>query len=158
MALMVIKTCGAIDGGLPPSLKRKMYINAIIDLLIGLVPFAGDLADAVFKCNTRNVVLLEKYLEKEAAERKAGVRRGPLPASVSPLADGIYSDGCDNVHSPPPYEAVDSGLGTNPARPEPARIPVRRERGLGWFSLGGGRPPPPDLERGQAPLRSERAT
>ena len=46
--------------------------NIIIDFFIGLIPFAGDLADALYKCNTRNAVLLEKYLRERGAAQFAG--------------------------------------------------------------------------------------
>ncbi|HET9626854.1 MAG TPA: DUF4112 domain-containing protein [Kofleriaceae bacterium] len=37
----------------------RMVMNLAIDLAIGLVPIAGDLADFAFRANTRNVALLE---------------------------------------------------------------------------------------------------
>lgn len=43
-----------------------------VDFAIGLVPFIGDLADAVYKCNTRNVILLEKVLRERGAKRIKG--------------------------------------------------------------------------------------
>lgn len=45
-----------------------MLINIVIDFLIGLVPLAGDLADAVYKCNSRNAVLLERHLRDKGAK------------------------------------------------------------------------------------------
>jgi hypothetical protein len=45
MALMVLRTCEQVEGGLPADVKSKMYINIILDFGIGLVPFLGDLAD-----------------------------------------------------------------------------------------------------------------
>ncbi|KAI1908450.1 hypothetical protein LOZ53_004224 [Ophidiomyces ophidiicola] len=68
LALMVVKTCSNVEGGLPKSLYAQMLFNVIFDFAIGLVPFIGDLADALYKCNTRNAVLLEKYL-KEKGQR-----------------------------------------------------------------------------------------
>src|SRR3569833_502649 len=50
----VVRTCGQIDGGLPPAIKSRMLFNVILDFGLGLVPFLGDLADAVFRANTRN--------------------------------------------------------------------------------------------------------
>lgn len=46
--------------------------NIVIDFVIGLVPFVGDLADAAYKCNTRNAVLLEKYLRERGAAQLTG--------------------------------------------------------------------------------------
>ncbi|EEP80132.1 conserved hypothetical protein [Uncinocarpus reesii 1704] len=65
LALMVVKTCSNIEGGLPGSLYLHMLANVIFDFVIGLVPFIGDLADALYKCNTRNAVLLERFLKEK---------------------------------------------------------------------------------------------
>jgi hypothetical protein len=51
--------------GAPDSLKARMAANVAIDYAIGLVPLAGDLGDAFFKANTRNVRLLRKYLHEK---------------------------------------------------------------------------------------------
>jgi Domain of unknown function (DUF4112) len=45
MALMVLRTCQQVDGGLPANVKAKMYFNIILDTFIGLVPLLGDIAD-----------------------------------------------------------------------------------------------------------------
>ena len=45
MALMVLRTCEQVEGGLPAAVKFKMYINIVLDFGIGLVPFLGDVAD-----------------------------------------------------------------------------------------------------------------
>jgi len=42
-----------------------MYANMALDFGIGLVPVIGDIADAFFKCNTRNNILLERYLREK---------------------------------------------------------------------------------------------
>jgi hypothetical protein len=38
-----------------------MVANAAIDMLLGLVPFAGDLVDVAWKANLRNLALLERH-------------------------------------------------------------------------------------------------
>ncbi|KAF9889597.1 hypothetical protein FE257_007105 [Aspergillus nanangensis] len=68
LAMMVVKSCEEVDGGLPTSLRMRMLINVIIDFVIGLVPFVGDLADAMYKCNSRNAVILEQYLRDKGAK------------------------------------------------------------------------------------------
>lgn len=68
LAMMVVKNCEEIDGGLPARLRMIMMINVLIDFVIGLVPFIGDVADAVYKCNTRNAVILEKHLREKGAK------------------------------------------------------------------------------------------
>jgi hypothetical protein len=41
--------------------QARMVLNAGIDLLIGLVPLLGDLADIAWKANLRNLALLERH-------------------------------------------------------------------------------------------------
>jgi hypothetical protein len=55
--------------GAPPPLLRKMRVNILIDLVAGTVPIAGDLFDAGWKANSRNLALLEEFL---AAEGRPG--------------------------------------------------------------------------------------
>jgi hypothetical protein len=40
----------------------RMVFNVLVDSLIGLIPFLGDLFDFVWKANDKNVQLLEKEL------------------------------------------------------------------------------------------------
>ena len=53
----------------PPSLLIKMGWNIGVDLIVGYVPIAGDLFDAGFKANRRNVDLL---LAHTGARRRNG--------------------------------------------------------------------------------------
>lgn len=71
LALFLLHICKGVDGGLPASVYLEMLGNIIVDCLIGLVPIIGDLADAMYKCNMRNVLLLEQHLQ-----RKAGADQG----------------------------------------------------------------------------------
>lgn len=66
-----------------------MYFNILLDFGIGLVPFVGDVADAIFRANTRNAWLLEEYLiqkaEAEQRVREEKERRGqPAPGQQRP--------------------------------------------------------------------------
>jgi hypothetical protein len=45
----------------PLVVKARMLINLAIDLGIGIVPFAGDVADLFWKSNTKNMILLERH-------------------------------------------------------------------------------------------------
>ncbi|KAH6668526.1 hypothetical protein B0J14DRAFT_601042 [Halenospora varia] len=47
MALMVLRTCQQVEGGLPTDVKMKMYFNIVLDFGIGLVPFLGDWFSAI---------------------------------------------------------------------------------------------------------------
>jgi hypothetical protein len=45
----------------PAIVQARMVLNAAIDMLIGLVPLLGDLADIAWKANLRNMALLERH-------------------------------------------------------------------------------------------------
>jgi len=63
ISLWLIQRCRKVQNGLPVETLVMMLSNLAIDLGIGMVPILGDLADAHFKCNSRNVRLLEKLLD-----------------------------------------------------------------------------------------------
>jgi hypothetical protein len=45
--------------------------NIVIDTVLGAVPLLGDLFDAAWKANRRNVALLERYMEQPASARRS---------------------------------------------------------------------------------------
>lgn len=47
--------------GVPRIVIIRMVINILIDLLAGLIPFAGDVADFAWKSNTLNLALIERH-------------------------------------------------------------------------------------------------
>lgn len=47
--------------GLPKGVIARMVFNIAADFVVGSIPFLGDAADFVWKVNTRNLVLLNKY-------------------------------------------------------------------------------------------------
>ena len=153
LAMMVVRTCEGVDGGLPSRLRMMMLINVAIDFFIGLVPFVGDIADALYKCNTRNAVLLEKHLrqkgEKALASQTRQQGQKAIDHSLPEEFDRQESGVVDN--SPPSYERSEGGqradsAGANPTRPRPAKQ-ARTNRGISrWF--GGASHPDEDLERG----------
>jgi hypothetical protein len=57
-ALFIARELGA-----PASIQARMVMNLVIDGLVGLVPFAGDLFDFAFKAHSRNHALLVRWLE-----------------------------------------------------------------------------------------------
>lgn len=69
LALMVFRTCCQVEPPLKSSTRSKMQMNIIVDFVIGLIPFIGDLADAAYKCNTKNVILLEDELRERGMKR-----------------------------------------------------------------------------------------
>lgn len=62
-----------MEAQLPSELISRMMFNIVFDFLIGLVPIAGDVLDIMYKCNTKNAILLENYLLKR---RKAMMKEG----------------------------------------------------------------------------------
>lgn len=52
--------------GVPRRTLLRMISNVGVDVLAGTVPLAGDLFDAAWKSNRKNVDLLRKHLDKQA--------------------------------------------------------------------------------------------
>lgn len=69
VALSAYIVCRAAALGAPASLLTRMTLNVAIEGIVGLVPLAGDLFDAGWKANQRNVALLEQHLADPAAVR-----------------------------------------------------------------------------------------
>ena len=45
----------------PRVVQLRMLLNIAIDVIVGVVPFLGDIADFAWKSNTRNFALLERH-------------------------------------------------------------------------------------------------
>lgn len=116
MALMVVASCRKIEGGIPGNLQMHMLLNVVLDFFIGLIPFIGDLADAMYKCNTRNAILLEEYLKKQ------GQRKLKRPGrEMTEIEDGAPET--EGYQSPSRLTTTTA----EPARPEPARPEPERQ-------------------------------
>ena len=48
--------------GAPPALLARMLANVAVEVAGGAVPVLGDLFDAAFKANLRNVALMEDWM------------------------------------------------------------------------------------------------
>jgi hypothetical protein len=46
---------------IPRVVLARMVVNTLVDLVIGIVPIAGDLFDVVFKSNSRNLALFRRH-------------------------------------------------------------------------------------------------
>jgi hypothetical protein len=57
--------------GAPRSVLVRMIANVMIETVVGAIPFAGDLFDAAFKANTRNLALLARYQLDPIGSRRA---------------------------------------------------------------------------------------
>lgn len=79
MSLSVFRKCCKIEGGLPHSVKVRMMVNVALDFVIGLVPGA----EAVYRGNTRNALLLEDYLRERAENALRTSGKDSIPAHSS---------------------------------------------------------------------------
>lgn len=59
LSLYILKI--AYDIGVSKMDFMKMIGNIVLDLLVGAIPYLGIIFDVVYKANTRNVAILEKY-------------------------------------------------------------------------------------------------
>jgi hypothetical protein len=55
----------AIRLGAPAGLIARMIANVLIDTGLGSVPLAGDVFDALFQSNRRNVAMLREFLARQ---------------------------------------------------------------------------------------------
>jgi hypothetical protein len=46
---------------IPGVVQARMLLNIFIDLVVGTVPFIGDIADVFWKSNSKNLALLERH-------------------------------------------------------------------------------------------------
>ncbi|GKZ33065.1 hypothetical protein AbraIFM66950_002840 [Aspergillus brasiliensis] len=146
LALMVVHTCDKIDGGLPSRLRMMMLMNIVIDFFIGLVPFVGDVADALYKCNTRNAVLLEKHLREKGAKALSKQERRQNTADMS-LPDEFDRYDDDTSGEPSINKGQTHSRNTDgPTKPQAARQSKKSRSQGRWF--GGRAEPEDDLERG----------
>ncbi|MFV0644483.1 MAG: DUF4112 domain-containing protein [Sphingomonadaceae bacterium] len=56
--------------GMPKWKLLRMGGNVAFDTAIGLVPFAGDALDFLFRSNSRNLAILKKHLDKHHPETR----------------------------------------------------------------------------------------
>ncbi len=60
----------------PAAIQLHMLSNVALDALVGTVPLIGDLFDFVFKAQTRNLALLENWLEVAAGTPRGAAAAG----------------------------------------------------------------------------------
>lgn len=107
LAFNVYKKCCKVEGGLSSSVKTRMMINIIADFLVGLVPFVGDLADAAFKANTRNLRLLELELDKKYKPQGAHTDERNLAGADAATRRRNRESGIYHINDPPPATAFE---------------------------------------------------
>lgn len=57
--------------GAPRSVLTRMLGNVVLETVIGAIPFAGDVFDAAYKANMRNLALLERYQRDPIGSRRS---------------------------------------------------------------------------------------
>jgi hypothetical protein len=57
--------------GAPRGTLVRMVANVAVETVAGVIPVLGDLFDAVWKANTRNLALLERHVRDPDAARRA---------------------------------------------------------------------------------------
>ena len=118
-----------------------MKFNMVVDFVIGLVPFVGDIADAAYKCNTKNVVLLEEELRERGRKRLKGT---PQVNSVDPSLPDEFDyqdeDRLVSQNGPPPRY-------TSQRESRRSRRDRRNERDYDVEAAGGVAPPKPARTR-----------
>ncbi|KAG9585035.1 hypothetical protein KCU77_g10191, partial [Aureobasidium melanogenum] len=147
IALLLVKGCMKVQGGLPMGILIQMLINVAIDFLIGIVPFIGDIADAYFKANTKNCRLLEKHLDNlykpDALKVKGRSGKPNHPATA-------YEDFSDEEDDRRAFlqETRPQADGAQNIRQPAPTADTRAKKSGGWFSFGGNNRREQDLERG----------
>jgi hypothetical protein len=51
----------AVAAGVPRIVIVRMAINALIDVIVGAIPIAGNVIDVFWRANTTNLALLERH-------------------------------------------------------------------------------------------------
>lgn len=62
--------------GTPQPLLIRMMVNVALEALIGTIPLIGDIFDAVWKANARNLAMLERHLGTSDTEKPSNA--GPI--------------------------------------------------------------------------------
>lgn len=83
----------------------RMMWNIMLDFGIGLIPIVGDLADALYRANTRNAWLLDAYLTEKATALKNGRVQDPDTGSTVAVTEEI-------VAAPPSRRVTDVEMAT----------------------------------------------
>ena len=61
----------AARAGAPTSVLLRMAWNVAVEGIVGMIPFAGDIFDAAWKANQRNVALLDAHFENPQRTRRS---------------------------------------------------------------------------------------
>lgn len=70
LSLWIIVESGRL--GAPSATLLRMLLNVLVDTLAGSIPLVGDVFDAGYKANLRNLALLEQALFESGRKRPGG--------------------------------------------------------------------------------------
>ena len=80
----------ALRAGTPVPVAVRMLLNIGMDAAVGAVPVAGDLFDAGFRANARNVALFERWLaDPVRAARHSRVALGVIVTGAAAAVAGL---------------------------------------------------------------------
>ncbi|KAI1313575.1 hypothetical protein F5Y03DRAFT_337045 [Xylaria venustula] len=171
LGLLVVRTAKKVEGGLPADVLLGMYFWLFVDLIIGLVPFVGDLADAVVLANTRNAAALEAHLRKKG-KKNLRASGQPIPTSdpsdpaefdrlhantESPGASRPSRANKEHANKPSGQHAPQTSGVTSAQPPLSQAAPAVIHNGQqdrprrSFFGFGSKKARPTDLEAGNAP-------
>ena len=115
----------------------KMLAYILIDFVIGLIPVFGDLADAQFRCNTKNVAMMEKVMMDAFKPEDMSIEASNA-ARLEPFEEDLGED--EKAHG------QQMGV-AGPTQPQQTHT----RDGKGWGQWVGRRERWPDAEMGPSP-------
>lgn len=84
-ALQILHLAQTVEGGLPASVNLRMMSNIMFDFGIGLIPIVGDFINIMYKCNSRNFILLEEHLVKKHLRGFNDTKRNEPAPVIKPV-------------------------------------------------------------------------
>ena len=86
----------------------QMVANILIDFLLGITPILGTIAGALYKANSRNSLVLERFLKKRASQNVANGLYLADPAASKKKSKSSWF---------PSYSSADTSLTMNVSIP-----------------------------------------
>lgn len=82
----------AVRLGAPKSVLLRMFSNIVLESVVGVIPFAGDIFDMTWKANLRNVKLLDRYLDNPVTTSRSSrfLALGVMASAVIVLALALF--------------------------------------------------------------------
>lgn len=91
-SLKIFFAARQLDEGLPLDIQLIFLFNIVVDFLLSLIPFVGDIIEIGYKANLRNFLLLEKHLLRLGQKNlgiilESEVRPGFINDKVQPFIE-----------------------------------------------------------------------